>query len=77
MSTLLASLVRYVLNTGTAKRAVRQRLQQISLDTLERETGLSRHTILRARRGERVHPRSLQLLRNATRQIPIKKAVQR
>jgi hypothetical protein len=46
ISTLLPSLVRYEQNTGTAKRAVRQRLQQISLDTLEKETGLSRHTIL-------------------------------
>lgn len=65
IGTLLPSLVRYEQNTGTAKRAVRQRLQQISLDTLEKETGLSRHTILRARRGERVHPRSLQRLRIA------------
>ena len=39
--------------------------QQISLDTLEKETGLSSHTILRARRGEGVHPRSLQRLRIA------------
>jgi hypothetical protein len=39
-----------------------QRLKEISLDALQRKTGLSRHTILRARRGERVHPRSLQLL---------------
>jgi hypothetical protein len=65
ISTLLPSLVRYDQNTGTAKRAARQRLQQISLDTLEKETGLSRHTILRARRGERLHPRSLQRLRIA------------
>ena len=28
-----------------------------------KETGLSRHTILRARRGERVYPRSLHRLR--------------
>jgi hypothetical protein len=33
ISTLLLSLVGYEQNTGTAKRAVRQRLQQISLDT--------------------------------------------
>jgi hypothetical protein len=38
-------------------------LLHISLDVLERETGLGRHTILRARRGERVHPRSVQRLR--------------
>jgi hypothetical protein len=59
-STLLPSLVRYRQNAGTAKQALRERLQQISLNTLEKETGLSRHMILRARRGERVHPRSLQ-----------------
>jgi DNA adenine methylase Dam len=70
ISTLLPSLVRYEQNTGTAKLAVRQRLQQISLDTLENETGLSRHTILRARRGERVHPRSLQILRIAASRVP-------
>ena len=65
ISTLLPSLVRYEQNTGTPKRAIQQRLKQISLDTLEKETVLSRHTILRARRGERVHPRSLQRLRIA------------
>jgi hypothetical protein len=69
VSTLLPSLVRYEQNTGTPKRAVRRRLQQISLDTLEKETGLSRHTILRARQGERVHPKSLQRLQTAARSI--------
>jgi len=34
-------------------------LHKISLNSLQQETGLSRHTILRARRGKRVHPRSL------------------
>jgi hypothetical protein len=68
ISTLLPSLVRYEQNTGTAKRALRQRLQQISLDTLEKQTGLSRHTILRARRGKRVHSRSLRNLGAAARQ---------
>ncbi len=63
ISTLLPSLVRYQQNKGAAKQALRERLQQISLDTLEKETGLSRHTILRARQGKRVHPRSLQRLR--------------
>jgi hypothetical protein len=65
ISTLLPSLVRYQQNAGTAKHALRERLQQISLNTLEKETGLSRHIILRARRGERVHPRSLQRLQIA------------
>ncbi len=70
VAALLPSLVLYEHNTGTAKRAVRQRLQQISLDALEKETGLSRRTILRARRGERVHPRSLQRLRIAAQSLP-------
>jgi hypothetical protein len=65
ISTLLPSLVRYGHNKGTPKQALRDRLQKISLDTLVKDTGLSRHTILRARRGERVHPRSLQCFRVA------------
>ncbi len=73
ISTLTPSLVRYQQNAGMAKQALRERLQQISLNTLEKQTGLSRHTILRARRGERVHPRSLQLLRVANRTIPTRK----
>jgi hypothetical protein len=40
---------------------------EISLNALQKETGLSRNTILRARRGERVHPRSLLRLRLAER----------
>jgi hypothetical protein len=73
ISTLLPSLVRYQLNAGTAKQAVRQCLQQISLDTLEKETGLSRHTILRARRGQQIHLRSLRLLESAVRTVHARK----
>jgi hypothetical protein len=62
ISTLLPSLKRYERNTGTANESLRERLQQMSLNALQKETGLSRNTILRARRGLRVHPRSLQLL---------------
>ena len=65
ISTLLPSLLRYQQNTGTAKSVLRERLQQISIASLEKETGLSRHTILRARRGERVHPKTLQILGGA------------
>jgi hypothetical protein len=61
-----ASVLRlYGHNSGTAKHALREQLEQISLDVLEKETDLSRHTILRARQGLRVHPRSLQRLRTA------------
>jgi hypothetical protein len=63
ISTLLPSLKCYERNTGTASELLRERLQNMSLNTLRKETGLSRNTILRARRGERVHPRSLQRLR--------------
>jgi hypothetical protein len=71
ISTLLPSLLRYQQNKGTAKSALRERLQQISIDSLEKETGLSRHTILRARRGERVHPKTLKRLGTAVkRHIP-------
>jgi len=65
ISTLLPSLNRYERNTGIANESLRQHLQITSLSGLQRKTGLSRHTILRARRGERVHPRSLQRLRMA------------
>jgi hypothetical protein len=63
ISTLLPSLRRYERNAGTVNEPLREHLQKMSLKALQRETGLSRHTILRARRGERVHPRSLQRLR--------------
>lgn len=65
ISTLMPSLVRYGVNSGMADERLRKRLLQIPLAFLERETGLSRHTILRARRGQHVHPRSLWLLRKA------------
>lgn len=65
ISTLLPSLKRYERNTGTANQLLREHLQKISLNVLQNETGLSRNTILRARRGQRVHPRSLERLRTA------------
>ena len=69
ISTLLPSLMRYQ-DSGVAGEQLRQRLLQIPLDVLERETGLSRHTVLRSRRGQRVHPRSLERLRIAARTVP-------
>ena len=65
ISTLLQSLKRYERNTGTANQSLREHLQKMSLNVLQKETGLSRNTILRARRGQRLHPRSLQRLRIA------------
>jgi hypothetical protein len=38
------------------------RLQKVSLNVLQGETGLSRNTILRARRGQKVRTRSLRSL---------------
>jgi hypothetical protein len=65
ISTLLPSLKRYERAGDTANQLLRERLQKMSLDSLERESGLSRHTILRARRGEKVRPQSLRRLQIA------------
>ena len=64
ISTLLPSLMRYQDNRVPGRR-LRQQLLQIPLDVLERKTGLSRHTILRARQGQSVQPRSMQVLSKA------------
>jgi hypothetical protein len=72
ISTLMPSLVRYGVNSGIAEERLRSRLLQIPLAFLESQTGLSRHTILRARRGQPVHPRSLRLLRNVVRNVPVR-----
>jgi len=47
ISTLLPSLKRYERNTGTANESLRERLRKMSLNALQRESGLSRTTILR------------------------------
>ena len=64
VSTLLPSLVRYE-NHTVAGEQLRQRLLQIPLDVLERKTGLSRHTLVRARRGQEMRKQSLETLRTA------------
>ncbi len=73
ISTLMPSPVRYGLDSGIADERLRQRLLQIPLAFLEGETGLSRHTIVRARRGQPVHARSLRLLTVSVRKVPIRK----
>jgi hypothetical protein len=45
ISTLLPLLKRYEQDHGNANQHFRERLLKISLDDLESETGLSRHTI--------------------------------
>jgi hypothetical protein len=73
VSTLMPSLVKYGSDTGIADEQLRNRLLEIPLAFLEYETGLSRHTIVRVRRGQPVHARSLLLLKNVVRRVPIKK----
>jgi hypothetical protein len=63
VSTLMPSLVRYGCDTGIADEQLRKRLLATPLAFLEFETGLSRHTIVRARRSQPVHARSLRLLK--------------
>jgi hypothetical protein len=58
---------------GIADEQLRKRLLEIPPAFLEFETGLSRHTIVRARRGEPVHARSLQSLKNVVRRVPLRK----
>ena len=71
ISTLIPSLVRYGSDTHIAEEQLRKRLLEIPLAFLEFETGLSRHTVVRARRGQPVHPRSLRLLKNIACNVPI------
>ena len=66
MSTLMPSLVRYREKIAIPGSKFQARLQQSSLAVLQGRTGLSRHTILRARRGQKVRAKSLKLLRTAT-----------
>jgi len=65
ISTLLPSLVHYQDRSGEVAKALRKILREMSLSTLQKRTGLSKHTILRARRGEKVRPSSLRRLRSA------------
>ena len=67
ISTLTPSLVRYREKIAIPGSEFQARLQQPSLAVLQGKTGLSRHTILRARHGLKVRSKSLQLLKNATR----------
>jgi hypothetical protein len=71
ISTLMPSLLRYGSVTGVADEQLRERLIAIPLAFLEFETGLSRHTVVRARRGHPVHPRSLRLLKNVVSRVPV------
>jgi hypothetical protein len=65
----MPSLVRYGLDSGIADQRLRTRLLEIPLANLESETGLSRHTIVRARRGHPVHAKSLRLLKSVVHRV--------
>lgn len=73
VSTLMPCLVRYGSDTGVADEELRKRLLEIPLAVLEFETGLSRDTIVRARRGQPVHPRSLRFLKDLARGVQVRK----
>jgi hypothetical protein len=72
ISTLMPTLVRYGVDSCIADQRLRKRLIEIPLAFLEFETGLSRHTIVRARRGHPLHARSLLLLKNVVRRVPVR-----
>ena len=65
ISTLLPSLVRYDSADTSVNDRFKEKLQQMSIDTLQARTGLSRNTILRARRGQKIRTRSAHLLSSA------------
>lgn len=65
ISTLLPWLIQYDAPDSGAGSRLQMRLREIHLDVLEAATGLSRHTLVRARKGKRLHPRSLDILRRA------------
>jgi hypothetical protein len=54
--------MRYDQHVRIANEQLRERLNKLSLKALQKETDLSSNTILRARRGQNVHPRTLQRL---------------
>lgn len=73
VSTLMPLLVRYGIDSSTADDRLRKRLIETPLAFLESQTGLSRHTIVRARRGQPVRTRSLRLFRDVVRRVPVRK----
>jgi hypothetical protein len=65
ISTLLPSLVRYDRPDSSVGTRMQNKLRRISIDALQAKTGLSRNTILRARRGQKVRARSVKVMRDA------------
>jgi len=61
-STLLPVHLRYGRNLPNVSENLLRQLCQIPLDVLEENTGLSRHTLIRARSGQQLRRKSLNLL---------------
>jgi hypothetical protein len=65
VSTLLPSLIHYRDASSEPASSLQKILHRTSLSDLQRRTGLSRHTILRVRRGQNVRTRSLRMISKA------------
>jgi hypothetical protein len=70
ITTLLPTLKHYGETCNSADERLQVHLQQVSLASLQSQTGLSRHTIVRARRGQAVHKKSLRLLTTVVHKMP-------
>jgi hypothetical protein len=70
ISTLMPTLKHYGGNHNSADVPLQTHLKQIPLAILQDQTGLSRHTIVRARRGQPIHNKSLRLLKTVVHKIP-------
>jgi hypothetical protein len=70
ITTLLPTLKHYGEKHNSADEVLQTRLKQTPLAVLQIQTGLSRHTILRARRGQPVHKKSLRLLTTVVHKMP-------
>jgi hypothetical protein len=73
ISTLLPSPLHYEAPGGTIGNQLQEKLRDTPLDVLEEATGLSRHTLVRARRGQRVNPRSLHVLKVKVGKVSVRK----
>jgi hypothetical protein len=70
ISTLLPSLVQYQQTPGSIDNTqLLERLSNIPMRVLMRETGLSQHTIERARHGEKLQARTRKILLAAAREL--------
>jgi hypothetical protein len=70
ISTLLPRLKHYGENRNLVDEQLQKHLNQISLAFLQSQTGLSRHTIVRARRGQSIRKNSLRLLKSVIQKMP-------